>query len=206
MMTAGVKYCRLVLSGTVGKFKSRTVSHLVIMGSQHLGQCLVLTYLKHSIHLYIHYFEIMYLGGKSQKDERPEGWLAYLWAFQHFHLSPSTPSITVLPWYFYLACPKFFFQDSFEIPHLKSQLRKESKQYCFSTLGLFFFFFKETIFRDLPGGSVAENLPLQCRICQFDPGQGTKIPCAVQLESLLLHKHPAWHNEELTAEVNIKKL
>lgn len=39
---------------------------------QHLGQCLVLKFLENFIHLYIHYFEIMYLGKKNSKRQRDQ--------------------------------------------------------------------------------------------------------------------------------------
>jgi len=97
------------------------------------------TYIFETFHTFVHslVWTNVFRGKKSKRREtrRVTGLSLSLSAFSPqppitlYHSSPLV--------FFLLACPKVLFQDSFEIPHLTSQLRKESKQYCFSILGSF---------------------------------------------------------------------
>ena len=52
---------------------------------------------------------------------------------------------------------------------------------------------------DFPGGSVVKNLPSNAGDMGLIPGQGTKIPCALeQLSSCAATKDPTDHNQDPT--------
>ena len=153
------------------------------------------TYIFETFHTFVHspLWTNVFRGEKSKRWEtrRVTGLSLSLSVF-----SPQPP-LTLhhsSPLVFLLACPKFFFQDSFEISHLKSQLRKESKQYCFYILGSFLFLKKPFLGTCL----VAQWLKICLAVQNMSVWSLVKelrfhMLCSWKVCCIAI-KYPAWHN------------
>lgn len=87
---------------------------------------------------YVHCFELMCLGTKkSQTGGETERVSGLSLSHPAFSSVPPAPFRRSRPLVFLPAGPRFFFQESFEVLDLMSQLRKKPKHHRFSILGLF---------------------------------------------------------------------